>query len=149
MITPILHIFLAVLSACLFVGCSAKPRLPDGEQALRARIQKDSEGRLKMTKFQKTGDEMAYRFPGEKVDNFCWAFVGEVQATEDCVWLFDRVTGTLPIDFRTALAGTLADGAVVKQGQRYSVRGTFYLSKPAKDWTTGTITFRQIPREVP
>jgi type II secretory pathway component PulJ len=146
--TSTLNTALAFLAALLFVACSSKPRLSDGEQALRFKIERESEGRLKMLHFKKTGDEMTIRFPGENLDNFCWAFEGEVQAIEDCLWLFDRATGSLPVDFRTARLGEQADGATLRQGQRYTVVGAFYLSKAAKRWEASGLTMRKVPREI-
>ena len=47
--TGILMCLLAFLS--LLAGCSSKPRLTDGEKALKERITKESEGRLRLVAF--------------------------------------------------------------------------------------------------
>ena len=132
-----------ILVVMLVIGCSSKPGLSDGETALRNRINKESEGRLKLMKFQKTGDE-----GGGGIDGFCWGFTGEIEVVEDCTWLFDSVTGTIPVDFQTSLTAEKDAGRALRQGQRYSLIGAVYLGKGTQGWQAGHIAMRKIPREI-
>jgi len=141
--TSSLTIAFVALATFVCVGCSSKPSLSAGEQALRSRIETESEGRLKLAKFKKTGDEA-----GGGLDSYCWAFEGELEVLQDCVWLFDSVTGTLPVDFRTAGGGEQAEGRALQRGQRYSLIGAVYIDKEGKGWKAGHIAMRKIPREI-
>ena len=127
----------------ILVGCSSKPGLADGERALKERIARESEGRLQLVKFKMTRDEGT-----AGIDTFSWAVEGELEVTENCVWLFDQVSGTVPIDFRTAAGGGKADGRPLERGEKYSLVAALYLSKGSKGWEASAVSMRKIPRTI-
>jgi hypothetical protein len=129
-----------VLLAITFgAGCASNPSLSAGQRLLRRHIEIESEGRLKLSSFERTRDESVGR-------SSCWAFAGDIEVVEDCVWLFDRPTETVHIDFRTSGANEQAVGEAVKRGQHYSLVAAVYFNKEDKTWKVSHIGIRRFPR---
>ncbi len=150
-----LKAFRAVLAAgLLFIiaGCSSSPSQSDGKQAIENRIKEESQGRIKLTKFQKSNGAQG-ELMGFKI--YALEFEAEIEFTENCKW----VTGFQgsQLSFRTAkavaepqsgfswnkfLENTQSPGELVAQGQKIGVSGIVRFAKKENGWAAENIELK-------
>ena len=128
----------------MLTSCSSSPSGADGERAIQEVIKKDSEGRIKLVKFQKTNGANG-ELRGFKM--YALEFDAEIEFAEDCKWL----TGTYgqSLSFRTSKPvaapksgfswnkfadDTQNPGELVTKGQKVLVSGVVSFVKKEKGW---------------
>ena len=104
---------------------------------MRDRVATESEGRIKLITFKKIGD-VGIGGP----DSYTWDYEADLEITADCVWLYDNVSGTLPIDFRTAIPAAGSEGKPMRTGQRYRITGSLSISTSKQGWKADHIGIR-------
>jgi TPR repeat protein len=146
---------LLLSSVCaILAGCSSSPSSGDGERAIQDRIKDQSEGRIKLARFEKTngaqGELMGLKF-------YALEFEAETEFTEDCKWL-NGVSGQ-PLSFRTSIPivqpqsgfswkafadDTQNPGTLVKKGQRAMLAGTVRFVKKERGWSVDGIELTRV-----
>jgi|CXWL01.1.fsa_nt_gi hypothetical protein len=142
--TPLSIVFTVCL--LLAIGCSWRPPSDDEtKNAFTTKIEKESEGRIKLIEFRKTAGQIKDT-AGVKVYHLEYEFT--IEFTADCKWLHQE---TLGLSFRTNLPpaadaqAQLSDpSAPVNQGEmvlkrdRRKCSGGLDLEQTEKGWSIGT-----------
>ncbi len=143
-------LFVQLIVFCgLLAGCSSSPSSGDGERVIQARIKQESEGRVKLTKFEKTNGAK-----GELIGLTIYTleFEAEIEFTEKCNWL----TGMFgqELSFRTSklvaapasgfswnkfLDDSQNPGTAVAKGQRVQLSGVVRFTKKEKGWSVDSM----------
>jgi hypothetical protein len=130
---------LSIGLCCLLAGCWSSPSAGDGERAVQECIKRDSEGCIKLTKFQKTNG--AHRelggFGGLKgLKTYAMEFDAEIEFTENCTWM----TGIMgsQLSFNTAPDNFMA-GTPVTKGQRVQLAGVVGFVKTENSWSVSGV----------
>lgn len=148
------YLIAALCVAVILTGCSSAPSASKGEQAIQDRISQESEGRIRLTEFQKTNGQQG-EVMGVKV--YGLEFDAQIEFTEDCKW----ITGMFgqQLSFRTSKAVAqkqsgftwdkfrdAADnpGSIVSKGQDIKVSGVVRFVKKEKGWTVDGIELTQV-----
>jgi hypothetical protein len=146
---------LPLIALCvLLAGCSSSPSSGDGERAIQTRIDQQSQGRIKLAKFEKTNGAQG-EMSGFKI--YALEFAMEIEIAEDCKWLGGR--NGEPLSFQTskpvAQAGsgfswnsfadaTMNPGTLVKRGQRIKLTGVMHFVKKERGWDVDEIELTQV-----
>ena len=135
-------LLLSVCMAGALSGCSSSPSVGDGERAVQDRIKQESEGRIKLVKFEKTNGLQA-EVGGVKT--YAMEFTAEIEFTEDCKW----VTGMfgMQLGFRTSKPlpkganaleqfrdASMNTGDLFAKGQKAQVSGVVRFVKKERGW---------------
>ena len=136
----------------IVAGCSSSPSQGDGKQAIESRIKEESQGRIKLTKFQKNngvqGELMGFKI-------YALEFEAEIEFTENCKW----VTGFQgsQLSFRTGkpmaeppsgfswnkfLDDTQSPGELMAKGQKVSISGLVRFVKKEKGWAVDGVDLK-------
>lgn len=130
----------------LFTGCSSSPSSGDGERAIQNRISEQSQGRIKLNKFNKSdavqGEVMGVKF-------YSLEFDAEIEFTEDCKWVVGMFGQQLSFQtskpvakpgsgfsWNSFLDDTVSNpGTLVKKGQQVKLTGAIRFVKKEKGWS--------------
>ncbi len=136
-----------ILIAGLYViltGCSSTPSASNGEQAIQDRIKQESEGRIKLTEFQKTNGQQR-EVMGVKM--YALEFDAQIEFTEDCKWITGMFGQQLSFrtskpaaqkqtgfDWKTFREAADNPGTMVAKGQKVKISGVVRFVKKEKGW---------------
>src|SRR6266567_1546956 len=124
-------VLLTVVCAVL-AGCSSSPSAGDGERAIQDRIRQESEGRIRLTNFQKDNGAQG-ELMGFKI--YRLEFTANVEFAEDCKW----VTGFMgsQLGFRTTKAPAENQNALAAFTEASQNPGE--IVRKEKGWAVDTI----------
>lgn len=143
----------AILLLPMLTACWSSPSVSDGKQAIQDCITKESEGRIKLTRFEKSngaGDEIA----GFKI--YKLEFESEIEFTENCKWVTGG--GGQEVGFRTAksvaqpksgfswnsfLSDSQNPGPDVTKGLKIQIFGAIHFVKNERGWYVVNIQITQ------
>ena len=139
------------------VGCSGPPSEGEGKQAIENRIKNQSDGRMRVVKFQKTNGQLA-EVMGVKV--YTLEYETEIEFLEACKWNIRILAGTIVDDeasFHTSKlqnkpSGELAQltemvtnpGTEVSKGQTFKLVGAIRFEKKEKGWSVDGVKVASI-----
>lgn len=143
----------AVLLLPMLTACSSSPSVGEGKQAIQERIDKESYGRIKLKRFEKSNGAEG-EIAGFKI--YKMEFESEIEFTENCKW----VTGVFgqEVGFRTAksvaqpksgfswnsfLSDSQNPGPDVAKGQKIQISGTIHFVKKERGWSVENIQITQ------
>ena len=133
-------LLLATFAALLITGCSSSvPSDEDGKALLVNQINSESQGRIKLLRFQKTDGQAS---KSEGVERYKLEFDIEIEFLEDCKWVLGF--GGHPT-FQTVKARAQSSGfsiqsfltdtaPVVKKGHHEKLMGFMNFQKTEKGW---------------
>ena len=140
-----------VASILVSAGCSSRPSDDNGKQAIQERINKESQGRIRLNEFRKTNG-VAGELAGMKV--YKMEFEARIEFTSVCKWLTGGPLIT-SIGFATTpaivggnslgqfLEDTVNAGQIVAQGQEVIISGEIHFVKKENGWAPETHNLRQ------
>ena len=150
-------LLLALGICAVLSGCSGPPSASEGRQAIEGRIKGQSEGRIRLVKFQKTNGQLA-EVMGVKV--YTLEYETEMEFLEACKWNIRAINGMIMDDelsFRTTKAqdrplGALAQlmesttnpGTEVSKRPRFKVVGAIRFEKKEKGWWVDGVKVKSI-----
>lgn len=135
----------SVLSLFFLMGCSSSPSAGEGKSAVQGRIDKQSEERIKLVKFEKSNGVQGERM-GFKI--YEMEFESEIEFTEECKW----VTGLFgqELSFKTAklvaepksgfswnkfMDDSQNPGRAVTKGTKVQLSGVILFLKKERGWS--------------
>jgi hypothetical protein len=136
---------IAVLGAALVLlfaaSCSTTPSATTAKEIINGRIERQSNGRIKLISLQKTNGQMGELF-GVKI--YQLSYRGEIEFLEECFWVkgMDSAAGIGPANFRTTTVreglrdplGALNNRVMMKKGERSEISGVLSFEKTEKGW---------------
>jgi len=134
---------LVLVTALLLIGCSSVPSSDDAKGIIQERINKESEGRIKLVSFQKTNGQEAELF-GVKV--YQLNYQGEIEFLEDCKWEKGMAVNLGEVHYRTVKAKPGAKDfwqnwddqmhgrQIMKKGHKEKISGYVVFEKTEKGW---------------
>ena len=136
----LLRMILAFSIVTLLVACSGPPTESDARNALESKIQRQSNGLIKIAAFQKTNG-MAREYGGIKAYEF--DYVAEIEFTDDCMWggggpfgwdgSFEATRGQ-PHGALDSFNPKYFGKQAANKGQRQKVSGKFAFEKTERGW---------------
>lgn len=133
----------------LLTGCSSSPSSGDGELAIQNRIDEQSQGRIKLAKFEKSNGAQGV-MNGFKI--YAMDFNAEIEFTEDCKWITGRFGEQLSFQtskpvakpgsgfsWNSFLDDTTNPGTPVRSGQRAKLTGVIRFVKKEKGWAVDRV----------
>ena len=134
---------LVLVTALLLIGCSSVPSSDDAKGIIQERINKESEGRIKLVSFQKTNGQEG-ELLGVKI--YQLSYQGEIEFLEDCKWEKGMAVNLGEVHYRTVKVKPGAKDfwqnwddqmhgrQIVKKGHKEKISGNVVFEKTEKGW---------------
>jgi hypothetical protein len=125
---------LAIIALFGTLGCSFRPSVADGQNAIADKIKKESQGRIDLVDFKMT-DGQGRELSGVKI--YRLEYDVTIEFTADCVWLhLDDMRG---LSFRTDIVTPASRGEVVRRLDRRKISGSMNFERTEKGWRVSDV----------